>query len=368
MIDVDERRNLVIAAHGLANVDHPFTLHYDETNNIRRLLLTPGGLNVREPRCFVLGGVAHAGPAPTLHLETLREALLLQKSTVELKLEHLGKGDGLNVFNGRRVGSFLAWLQAQDVLLHYQVLDPLYWSIVDIIDSIIAEHGSMQLVMMAPLLKADLYQVLRLNTADTAAWLESYGYPNVGAERRGTFIADVLERIEAAEGVLPHFNFQMLKGVIQIARGLDALPFLDSEPTNILIDGFGAFYLDRVILFKNATHVLDIEPCIATYLEALSLVSDGRPHHNYRFGDSKLEPWIQVADVVAGLLGKIFTFLNDVSDDELEETIAGLSGPQREALDRLSVLLNHSIESCAGFAHHIVALDAQQRRARLLGY
>lgn len=368
MIDVDERRNQVIAAHGLANVDHPFTLHYDETNNIRRLLLTPSGLNVREPRCFVLGGVAHAGPAPTLHSETLRDVLFLQKSAVELKLEHLGKGDGLEVLNGRRIGGFLAWLQAQDVLLHYQVLDPLYWSIVDIIDSIVAEHGAVQLMMMAPLLKADLYKVLRSDTADTATWLESYGYPNVGAERRAPFIADLLERIEASEGLLPHFNFQMLKGVIQIARRLDALPFLEGEPTNILIDGFGAFYLDRVTLFKNATHVLDIEPRIAAYLEGLPLVSDGCPHHNYRFGDSKLEPWIQVADVVAGLLGKIFTFVNDVSDDELEEIIVGLSGSQREALDRLSVLLNHSIETCAGFAHHIVSLDAQQRRARLLGY
>lgn len=368
MIDVDERREMIIDAHGLENVDHPFTLHYDETNNIRRLRLTPGGLNVREPRCFVLGGVAHDGPAPTLDFETLRGALSLQKTAVELKLEHLGKGDGLAILEAPRVGAFLEWLEVQDVLLHYQVLDPLYWSIIDIIDSIVTEHGAVQLMMMAPVLKTDLYRVLRFDTASTAAWLESYGYPNVGARRRAEFIADLLKRVEDAESLLPHFNYQMLKGVFQIARRLDALPYLEDEPNNILIDGFGAFYLERVTLFKNAAHVLDIEPTIAAYLDGVPLVSDGLPFKNYRFADSKLEPWVQVSDAVAGLLGKVFTFLNDASDDDLSDTVAALSDRQREALERLSGLLNRSVETCAGFAHHIVALDAQQRRERLLGY
>ncbi|MDP3115955.1 MAG: DUF3800 domain-containing protein [Phenylobacterium sp.] len=368
MIDVDERRETIIDAHGLENVGHPFTIHYDETNNIRRLRLTPGGLNVREPRCFVLGGVAHDGPAPPMAFETLRDVLSLQKSAVELKLEQLGKGDGLAILDAPRVGAFLAWLQAQDVLLHYQVLDPLYWSIVDIIDSIVTEHGAVQLMMMAPVLKTDLYKVLRFDTASTAAWLESYGYPNVGADGRAAFITDLLQRIDDAEGLLPPFNYQMLKGVIQIARRLDALPFLEDEPSNILIDGFGGFYLERVTLFKDASHVLDIEPTIAAYLDSLPLVSHGQPFKNYRFADSKLEPWVQVADAVAGLLGKVFTFLNDASDDELEEAIAALSHRQRDALERLSNLLNRSVETCAGFAHHIVALDAQHRRQRLLGY
>jgi hypothetical protein len=368
MLDIDERRDVIIAAHGLANVDRPFTLHYDETNNIRCLRLTPEGLNVREPCCFVLGGVAHEGPAPTLSFDTLRDVLSLQKSAVELKLEHLGKGEGLAILAAPRVGALLAWLESQGVLLHYQVLDPLYWSIVDIIDSIVDEHGAVQLMMMAPVLKSDLYTVLRADPANTATWLESYGYPNVGAERRPAFIRDLLERIEEAEPLLAPFNYQMLKGVIQIARKLDALPYLEDEPPNILLGGFGAFYLERVILFKNADHVLDIEPTIAAYLDSLPLMSGGHPHRNYRFADSKQEPWVQVADAVAGLLGKVFNFLNDVHDDDMAEALAALSDRQRDALARLSRLLIRSVETCAGFAHHIVALDAQQRRAKLLGY
>lgn len=53
MLDVQDIRGPTIALSGLEGVDRALTFHYDETNNIRRLLLTPGGLNVRAPQCFV---------------------------------------------------------------------------------------------------------------------------------------------------------------------------------------------------------------------------------------------------------------------------------------------------------------------------
>ena len=39
---------------------------YDETNNVRRLRLTPEGFNIRSPDCFVLGGIVHRGTARAL--------------------------------------------------------------------------------------------------------------------------------------------------------------------------------------------------------------------------------------------------------------------------------------------------------------
>ena len=65
-MDIDDLRRLDIRLHGLHRADTPYTLYYDETNNIRRLHVTADGLNVGEPGCFVLAGVAHRGAGPSL--------------------------------------------------------------------------------------------------------------------------------------------------------------------------------------------------------------------------------------------------------------------------------------------------------------
>ena len=61
MIDVDFVRQSQIALYGLNKLDEVYTIYYDETNNIRRLHVRADGLNVREPKCFVVGGIAR-GP------------------------------------------------------------------------------------------------------------------------------------------------------------------------------------------------------------------------------------------------------------------------------------------------------------------
>ena len=91
MIDVNLLRERDIALHGLVKVNEVYTLYYDETNNIRRLHIRPDGLNVKEPECFVVGGIAHTGPVRDLQFDDLRNALRLQKTVKELKLEHVAK-------------------------------------------------------------------------------------------------------------------------------------------------------------------------------------------------------------------------------------------------------------------------------------
>jgi hypothetical protein len=281
MTDINDLRTLVLAMNNLPNVDGAYTMHYDETNNIRRLHLTPDGLNVRAPQCFVLGGVAHRGAPPPLDFEDLRSVLRLQKSTQELKLEHLGKGDFLKLLNSQKVEALLDWLFSQDLFVHYQVLDPLYWSIVDVVDSIVTEDGNVQLMMMTPMLKNDLYAILRDDVEMTADLLGRYSYPDVGPDRRAAFIAELRDLLEARRALLPDFNYQMLKGLLQIAAKLDALPYLEDETPNVLIDGFGAFYLQRFALFKNATHILDIETTIETYLRELDLRDGTTPPRQF---------------------------------------------------------------------------------------
>lgn len=368
MVDVNAIRDPAILANGLTGLDRPFTLHYDETNNIRRLRLTPGGLNARRPQCFVLGGVAHLGPAPALDFENLRQAFHLQKSSLELKLEQLGKGDFLALLDAPKIGSFVEWLASSNLFVHYQVLDPLYWSLVDVIDSIVAEHGSLQLMAIAPLLKNDLYSLLRGDLAETAELLGRYSYPDVGHARRAAFISELQDLAEARRDWLSDFNYQMLKGVLKIAAGLESLPYLEDERPNVLIDGFGAFYLHRLALFKHSTHILDIEKTIEDYLVGLGLKDGTAPLANFSFVDSRTEPWVQVADALIGLLGKLFMFAADHDVEAIDAALSGLNGRQKTVLDTLRGLIKRSIDECQGFAHYVISLEDQRRSAMILGF
>lgn len=258
MIDVNEIRKREIALHGLTGTDKPYTLYYDETNNDRRLHIRPDGLNVREPGCFVVGGIAHLGPARNLDLGELRQLLRIQESAKEIKLTHVAKGDFLALINDERIERFLRWLLKEGFFIHYSALDPMYWSTVDIIDSILTAYGNDRLYATNWELKDALYTVLRHDMPDTVALFGRYSYPDVGRERRSAFVGELLERLEVRFDLLEHFPAMMLKGVLQNGTKLDSLTYLEDETPNVLIAGFGDLFIQRICIFKNSSHIFDV--------------------------------------------------------------------------------------------------------------
>jgi hypothetical protein len=361
MIDVNPMRDAILAVFPMSNVDSVYSFYYDETNNVRKLHLTPDGMNIRRPDCFVLGGIVHTGPTRPIDLSCLRTRLRLQPSVKEIKLKHLGSGDFLDLLGSEKIALFLEWLAAQNFLVHYQVTDLLYWSVVDIVDSTLSEVDAPQLTAVHWPLKDSLYSILRDDVDGTAELLGRYSYPDVGRERRAAFVAELLDFVEHREHLLEHFPFFMLKGLLQMARTLDSLPYLEDETPNVLIDGFGSFFANRLSLFKNAHHVLDDERQIEAYLEGLQLRDGDQPLRHYRFANSQSEAGIQLSDPVVGLLGKLFTYINRTPLDSIEEELERLSDQQQRSLVVLARLLDHSTDECPAFAQYVISAEDQQR-------
>lgn len=180
MIDVNAIRRFDIALHGLTEADAVYTIYYDETNNIRRLHTRADGLNVSEPKCFVIAGIAHNGPPRQFSVGDLRQRCRIQKTAKEIKLEYIAKGDFLKVLSSQKLEAFLRWVVEMEFYVHYSVMDPLYWSIVDIIDSILTEYGRPELLPAHAQLKNDLYTIMRADQADTLDLFRRYSYPDVG--------------------------------------------------------------------------------------------------------------------------------------------------------------------------------------------
>jgi Protein of unknown function (DUF3800) len=366
MIDVNLTRNSDILMYRLDRANDVYTIYYDETNNIRRLHVTPDGLNVREPKCFVLGGIAHKGPVRDLGFESLRSALRLQKSAKEMKFQHLGKGEFPELLGSVKIETFLRWILEAGLFIHFQALDIMYWSIVDIVDSIVTEVGQGPLVMIAPALKDDLYTVLRYDHDHTVDLFKRYSYPNVGKDRRSVFINELMSLLEHRRDLLADFNFRMLKGLLQMAAKLESLPYLEGEEPNVLINEFTTFYIQRICLFKNSTHILDLEEVIKARLAEETFLDEGRSLQNYRFVDSKNDPGIQVADVITGLLGKCFSFLNRITLTDLQDTRLNLSLVQSRNLSLFAGLIDRSIAENAAFASYVLSNAHRHKSAFFL--
>jgi hypothetical protein len=156
LIDIDEIRDAHIGAFGLSKADETYTFYHDETNNIKKLRLDAQGLNVAEPAIFVLGGIVHSGAPRALDIQPLRDAMRIQASADEIKLKHVAKGEFLELLKSDKLTTFLKWISDSGLVVHYHALDPLYWSPVDIMDSILYRLGEPRLMALHAVLKADL--------------------------------------------------------------------------------------------------------------------------------------------------------------------------------------------------------------------
>jgi hypothetical protein len=355
-MDIDSLRDGQIRLHCLDNVDAIYTFYHDETNNVRKLHVNANGLNVAELKVFVLGGIVHEGDPHFIDIRTLREATHVQKTASEIKLQHLAKGAFLDLLQSAKLTTFLRWISDNGLMVHYQELDPLYWSTVDIIDSILAKNGNAMLQHYHALLKGDLTTILRRNLSATTGLFHRHGYPGLAPASRKPFLDDLIELLEYDSSALSDFNRYMLKGVLQAGRGLDDLVFIEGNCPNLLIENFSTFYLNRISLFKYSSHILDMEKSIRHHFLKEPITSGGLPATHYRFVDSKDEVGVQLADVIVGVLGKMHSYLTETPRDELAGARENLTGVSLENADLLRDLISTSHDANIAFLHHVASV------------
>lgn len=187
-VEVEDRRRPVILANRLTRADRGYTFYYDESNNPRKVRLA--GRSTSPIRG------ASSSPGWSTQVPRVRSmshrcgaALRLQTTADEFKLKHLAKGDFLGVLGARRIEVFLQWVLKADLHVHVQTLDPIYWSLVDIVDSAVAEIGDVRLMMLHLDIKDALCGALRRDLPATWRLLDSFGYPGLKPTDAGAFLA-----------------------------------------------------------------------------------------------------------------------------------------------------------------------------------
>ena len=109
---------------------------------------------------------------------------------------------------------FLSWLTERQIAIHFSSINTVYWSIVDIVDSILASKRFEAFTGFRREMKNELYRIVCMDKPTFLALMKHHGYPNIQRGKIADFIADVeafLDFHNAEGGNLPTL---MLKELI----------------------------------------------------------------------------------------------------------------------------------------------------------
>lgn len=346
-----------------ADFDSPFVFYYDETNNIRKFYVRQNDFNATFTANFVLGGLLHRGLPPDV--QPLIDQFRLQASVKEIKLKHLARGEFLECLESEKLTTFFQFILRSNLYVHYSSLNILYWALVDIVDSAIANSEVSQELGpgFGQHLKNDLYKLCRLEINSVVDLFYAYGYPNIKADQITPFIADLTGLFdEYIDSIEFHFGLESLRQILKESDRKGSLPFVMDEEDHILLKDLSQFYLRPIYLFKNSTHIFDNEESIADIIRDYKIFDGDDVIRNYSFVDSQTNRLVQLSDVFVGLLGKLHNYLNTSSPDKIETDIIALTALQNTNIDLLLDVIDKSANENIAFLH---ATDSYEELAKM---
>lgn len=341
----------------LHGANENLTIYYDETNNIRKLLLKENGFNVTKHDNFVLGGIVLKAEQDIGDINELRDILRIQKTAPEIKFDLVAKGNFERVLDSRKLGQALTWLLNKNIGIHYSNINILNWSILDIIESIIADDEFYYYLPAHRAIKNELYRIVIKDLPTFLGILRRYHYPNIDRSKTREFLYEVEQFIQR---YWPGNVFQattLLDELIRKAQSLPELSFLVDETPYQLIGSFEHFFLNRICTFKNSTHIFDEEYEIQKAVEKFRIVDSDR-EISFSFVDSKAVAGIQLSDIVVGFLGKYFTFIEQTPLKALLRIRGNLTRIQASNLELVSQLITISDRISKSLLHRVTTLDS----------
>lgn len=283
------------------------TFYYDESGNAHRVVVQDGkDLNLKkEDRIFVLGGVLAKHGITSDELRTA----MGKDSAAEIKSAKLLHGDFCQVLRKENTNRILKLILDKKWLVHFHMVQPLYYAYVDIVDSL--EFDAANHIY----LKDALYRALEDEFDQTLALFKRVKYPRVKPSDRDMFLKGVLEivgRYVAAHGATPwtRLLFEKLSAKIK-DKGDDGLLFLEGDDLtpHSWIDRYVHFYQTPLYSWPYNDHVLDREDTIETALDKMHFTFRGSTWKRWRMVDSVDEPMVQVSDCIVSILRKYFLLL-----------------------------------------------------------
>lgn len=346
-INVEDQKDTVWKLNGIKPFNEEMTFYYDESGNCRKFYLTDNGFN--DPEAikgdFVLAGIAHNGKSYEIDLASLHEALEYKEGQKELKFKHLyhNSADFVSFMGSKRATEFLEWLDKSGLYIHYSALNNLFYSLVDIVDSLWETHP--MCIMYFWDIKNALYDFTIEHQDEVIDILIRHTYPDVKDTVSFCYeLCDLISKYNDDSIYNPGFFLELFRQMLKAAGKMGKLPFIQDNEPNMLIKEYYLFYLERCEIFSKSLHIFDEEKAVEKNLSNIQLYEHGKILNHYKFVKSHENIFVQISDMIAGLLRRLFIFLDEKSIGEIKSLAEKLNENQINNFNILWRLISRSDE------------------------
>lgn len=310
------------------NTEEKMHFYYDESNNCRKFWLDSGKTNFNHDfrADFVLAGIA-TDKEYQIPFEELKQRFRLQKNVVELKSKSLFKGkDFLQSMGTKQATALIKLFSDYDLYIHYSNVNNFYYTIVEILDSIVTPDEIDEFGFNYFGLKTTFYDMLVPSIDEVIEIMIKYSYPNIKTTDIEAFCNALMDAIDSQYIQKPDQKFVF--GMLKRASKSHELVFIQDNIDYVMQEDYSIFYVDTIMKFSKSMHHFDEELSIQDKV-AKTVSEFDKDATNYEFINSKDNTMIQISDLVAGLLGRMFFFINSVSSyNEIRKKVIELNDIQ----------------------------------------
>lgn len=360
--DIYKMNRLMALAQGISEekYDESETWYYDETDNVKHLVLLPDKrVNASENACFVLGGIQAEDTITDVELHTA----LGRAPGKELKSTKDMRGTFEEILRKDTFQKVLDLLESKGWNVHFIMVQVWYYAFVDVIDSI---NDDLSLVHG---LKATLYKILKNNPEETVRLFGKYHYPDIKEKDKVVFLEELEKHVLGFIEAEPNFSDKMMSEIllkkINAAKKKRKLAFIQEETADEWVKMFVQFYAAEIYSYPNRILVFDTEKQVERLLKETLIEMNGVELKNYSFSDSASNPMIQVCDYVVSILRKYFIF----ADRFIKDIIADIGKFDEQQMQRFKLLnrvMQRSLDNNPLYFHYIASVETQYNLTQLM--
>ena len=363
MINVEEFFTAIERLHGYVDNGKKYIFYYDETNNYRKVRITEKGLNNFKVLFdnFTLGGICFEKNKEKDSKELITNLKLQTGQELKSKTFFKGKNTFKDCIEHKKLNLILNWV-LNNAYVHYSDIDSIYFSVIDIVDSIcnnpIGKYFPQDLIYA---LKDELYWAIRNNFDFFLDICKKIDYPNVTNEKVKVFCKGLIDIINKEQ---ENYNtLKLLKDLIELFINYNDLIFLRDNEEKTIMESFYSLRQQRCIIFRNSMHIFDKELIDEQKMnDEYLILNDGNKLENYKFIDSKDEINIQISDIIIYVIAKYLKFLTYYPNENIENILKSLNKIGKENLVKLIQIINKSNEENIFFIETINSQRINIRR------
>lgn len=335
-----------------------YVFYYDESNNCRKFWVDDSKqqFNTDYTADFVLAGlVKKEEDIVDVSLETFRKPLKLQGNVEEIKFKKLyAKGDFLQCVKEKRLFETLSWIDKSPFYIHYTNVNNLFYTLVEIFDSIVKPDEISEFGYDYFKMKSVFYHMFKGKADELQILMFKYKYPNIQREDVEAFCNELLFLLGSRREMKEEEKF--LAGMLARASKSDELVFLHDNDDYIMQENYAEFYADPIRKYQKSTHIFDEETTVQDIVKR-QIAQGENMADNFKFVKSETDIFVQLSDVVAGILGKLFKYINSTSVSQRRKDIEGLSKLQVDNVLLIDKLRMEADRENPGFLCSIAPLD-----------